>query len=291
MASARRLAGRPTSSGVSRRASDRSTGRAPSRSAATANRRPPVSPERPRRHPGRHQLSGDRVTASSDNPTGGDSGQGGRRRRQQQVGELPPHRGTNLTFPRGHDGQALRRSLGQRRAGLGERRAGAGLARLVAAGFERRHTWTTLDTKTGQNFDQRFETRAFDSRNTTAYTVYRLNITALYAGPAPARELRLADGSSAQPTAGRWSPRSATGRAVRPPRRAGVGFIGWLIHLPLSPILTTPRCGLPTACLARMTRIVAVGGNGVLADSTRCAAGLVRYSAQSGRRGWTIVME
>ena len=79
-----------------------------------------------------------------------------------------------------HDGQALRRGLGQRRAGLGQRRAGAELARLVAAGFERWHTWTTLDTKTGQNFDQRFETRAFDSRDTTAYTVYRLNITALH---------------------------------------------------------------------------------------------------------------
>jgi len=66
--------------------------------------------------------------------------------------------------------------------------AGAGLARLVAAGFERRHTWTTLDTKTGQIFDQRFETRVFDSRNTTAYTVYGLNITALYAGPVLRRE-------------------------------------------------------------------------------------------------------
>ncbi len=81
------------------------------------------------------------------------------------------------------------------------------------------------------------------------------------------------------------------GPSSAPAAETGVGFIGWLIHLPLSPILTTPRCGLPTACLARMTRIVAVGGNGVPADSTRCAAGLVRYSAQSGQHGSTIVME
>jgi len=38
----------------------------------------------------------------------------------------------------------------------------------------------TTDTKTGQNFDERFQTRAFDIPNTTAYTVYRLNITALH---------------------------------------------------------------------------------------------------------------
>ncbi len=291
MASARRLAGRPTSSGVSRRASDRSTGRAPSRSAATANRRPPVSPERPRRHPGRHQLSGDRVTASSDNPTGGDGGQGGRRRRQQQVGELPPHRGTNLTFPRGHDGQALRRGLGQRRAGLGERRAGAGLARLVAAGLERRHTWTTLDTETGQNFDQRFETRAFDSRNTTAYTVYRLNITALYAGPAPAcraapyrRQLRAADE--------RADGHRGQQRAEQCARRGDGCRLHRLAH-PLAvepdPDHSTlwPAHRLPCSHDADRSR----RGEWCPGGSTRRAAGLGRYSAQSGRRGSTIVME
>ncbi len=59
------------------------------------------------------QVSG--VTASSDNPPRGDGGQGGRRRRQQQVAGLPPDRVAQPDLPEGHDGQALRPGLGQRR--------------------------------------------------------------------------------------------------------------------------------------------------------------------------------
>ncbi|WP_055585733.1 ThuA domain-containing protein [Streptacidiphilus griseoplanus] len=39
-------------------------------------------------------------------------------------------------------------------------------------------SWTTLDTRSGQSFPDRFQTRQFTFGNTTAYPFYRLNITA-----------------------------------------------------------------------------------------------------------------
>ncbi|MFJ8198262.1 ThuA domain-containing protein [Streptomyces sp. NPDC096152] len=40
------------------------------------------------------------------------------------------------------------------------------------------NTWKTLDTQTGQNFPDRFETKQYKFANTTAYQYYRLNVTA-----------------------------------------------------------------------------------------------------------------
>lgn len=45
-------------------------------------------------------------------------------------------------------------------------------------------TWTTLDTRTGETFNARFQTRAFTFSNTTAYQYYRLNVTANNGGSA-----------------------------------------------------------------------------------------------------------
>jgi glucose/arabinose dehydrogenase/type 1 glutamine amidotransferase len=39
-------------------------------------------------------------------------------------------------------------------------------------------TWTTIDTRTGEVFPERFQTRKFQFSNTTVYAHYRLNITA-----------------------------------------------------------------------------------------------------------------
>ncbi|BCU79789.1 RICIN domain-containing protein [Luteolibacter sp. LG18] len=39
-------------------------------------------------------------------------------------------------------------------------------------------TWTTLDTRSGQSFTYRYQTKSFDFTNTTAYRYYRLNVTA-----------------------------------------------------------------------------------------------------------------
>jgi predicted alpha-1,2-mannosidase len=38
-------------------------------------------------------------------------------------------------------------------------------------------SWTTLDTRSGEDFPQRFQTRQFDIANDTAYSYYRLNVT------------------------------------------------------------------------------------------------------------------
>lgn len=38
-------------------------------------------------------------------------------------------------------------------------------------------SWTTLDTRTGESFESRFQTKTYEFANTTAYTFYRLDIT------------------------------------------------------------------------------------------------------------------
>src|SRR5690606_36971048 len=37
--------------------------------------------------------------------------------------------------------------------------------------------WTTIDSRSGQDFASRFQTRSFSFSNTTAYTYYRFNFT------------------------------------------------------------------------------------------------------------------
>ena len=43
-------------------------------------------------------------------------------------------------------------------------------------------TWTTLDTRTNETFPNRFQTKGYTFTNSTAYTYYRLNITAISSG-------------------------------------------------------------------------------------------------------------
>lgn len=43
-------------------------------------------------------------------------------------------------------------------------------------------TWVTLDTREGEDFPERFQTRTFLFQNTTPYLVYRLNITNVNSG-------------------------------------------------------------------------------------------------------------
>ncbi|MHC2992447.1 hypothetical protein OB13_12925 [Pontibacter sp. HJ8] len=42
--------------------------------------------------------------------------------------------------------------------------------------------WTTLDTRTGEMFSERFQTKTYNIENATAYTYYRLNISAIKDG-------------------------------------------------------------------------------------------------------------
>ncbi|MEV5407313.1 GH92 family glycosyl hydrolase [Thermopolyspora sp. NPDC052614] len=58
--------------------------------------------------------------------------------------------------------------------------------------------WTTLDTRTGETFDARFQRKEYRFENTTAYAYYRLNITANRgAGIIQLAEWELSDGSTA----------------------------------------------------------------------------------------------
>lgn len=43
-------------------------------------------------------------------------------------------------------------------------------------------TWTTLNTQTNQSFSARFQTKSYTLTNSTAYTYYRLNVTAVQSG-------------------------------------------------------------------------------------------------------------
>ncbi|MEV4759397.1 GH92 family glycosyl hydrolase [Micromonospora sp. NPDC049559] len=60
--------------------------------------------------------------------------------------------------------------------------------------------WTTLDSRTGQEFPERFQTRDYRFTNTTAYAYYRLDVTAVAGGTiTQLAELQLSDGDTTPP--------------------------------------------------------------------------------------------
>ncbi|RKS72642.1 putative alpha-1,2-mannosidase [Motilibacter peucedani] len=73
-------------------------------------------------------------------------------------------------------------------------------------------TWTTLDSRTGQTFADRFAQRVFDFSNTTAYPYYRLDISATNgADLVQLSEWRLSNGDDAPPPAGSMTTEAGTG--------------------------------------------------------------------------------
>ena len=61
-------------------------------------------------------------------------------------------------------------------------------------------SWTTLDTQTGQDFGDRFQTKEYHFTNTTAYSFYRLDITANHGdGLIQLAELQLSNGDTTPP--------------------------------------------------------------------------------------------
>ena len=88
-------------------------------------------------------------------------------------------------------------------------------------------TWTTVDSKTGQSFDQRFQAKVFDIPNTTAYAAYRLNVTANQSGGIiQLAEFRLSDGSPAVPPSGPMVAEVGSGPTSAYNAKTGVGFTG-----------------------------------------------------------------
>ena len=77
-------------------------------------------------------------------------------------------------------------------------------------------TWTTLDTRSGESFSERFQTKIYDFANSTAYKFFRLDITANHgAAIVQLAELQLSTGQENPPPA----PVMRSHRRQRPARR------------------------------------------------------------------------
>ncbi|MCX5203539.1 GH92 family glycosyl hydrolase [Streptomyces sp. NBC_00237] len=87
--------------------------------------------------------------------------------------------------------------------------------------------WTTLDTRKGETFASRFQTKTYDVTNDTAYQHYRLNITAN--GGAPILQLadvQFSNGDTSTPTPEDMRSQVDRGPSGSPTAKSGAGFTG-----------------------------------------------------------------
>ncbi|MEV6595629.1 GH92 family glycosyl hydrolase [Actinoplanes sp. NPDC051346] len=88
-------------------------------------------------------------------------------------------------------------------------------------------TWTTVDTRAGQTFDQRFQTKTFPVTNPASFGIYRLHITGHPSGNlTQLADLELADANTTPPPVGPMQSRIGNGPASSPTAKAGVGYTG-----------------------------------------------------------------
>ena len=88
-------------------------------------------------------------------------------------------------------------------------------------------TWTTVDTRNGVTFDQRFQTKTFDVAAPASFPIYRLSITGHPSGNlTQLAELELADANTSTPPPGDMQSRIGNGPASSPTAKAGVGYSG-----------------------------------------------------------------
>jgi predicted alpha-1,2-mannosidase len=88
-------------------------------------------------------------------------------------------------------------------------------------------TWTTVDTVTGNTFDERFQTKTFDVANPGRYEVYRLNITGHPSGNlTQLADLDIADANVTTPPQASMQSRIGPGPASSPTAKAGAGYTG-----------------------------------------------------------------
>ncbi|MGA5304970.1 GH92 family glycosyl hydrolase [Nucisporomicrobium flavum] len=88
-------------------------------------------------------------------------------------------------------------------------------------------TWTTVDTRTGQTFDERFQTKTYTVANPGSFPIYRLSITGHPSGNlTQLADLELADDNTGAPPAGPMQSRPGNGPASSPTAKAGVGYTG-----------------------------------------------------------------
>lgn len=89
-------------------------------------------------------------------------------------------------------------------------------------------TWTDLDTRTGQTFSERFQTKSYDFETDKAYQHFRLNITENN-GATDATQLadvQFSDGDTSTPAPSDMRTQVGNGPSGSPTAKAGAGFTG-----------------------------------------------------------------
>jgi predicted alpha-1,2-mannosidase len=88
-------------------------------------------------------------------------------------------------------------------------------------------TWTTVDTVTGNTFDQRFQTKTFEVAHPGSFEIYRLDITAHPSGNlTQLADLDIADANVTTPPPAPMQSRIGNGPAGSPTAKAGAGYTG-----------------------------------------------------------------
>ncbi|MBC9713136.1 glycoside hydrolase family 92 protein [Streptomyces sp. TRM66268-LWL] len=87
--------------------------------------------------------------------------------------------------------------------------------------------WTTLDTRSGESFSERFQTKTYDFENTTAYAHYRIDFTANHGdGILQLADVQFSDGDTSQPVPEDMQSAVDRGPSGSPTAKAGAGFTG-----------------------------------------------------------------
>src|SRR3954468_19181241 len=87
--------------------------------------------------------------------------------------------------------------------------------------------WTTVDTQTGQDFGERFQTKQYDVAHPGSYEYYRLNITANHSGDLiQLAELQLSDGDTTPPPATDMKAFATSGPVNGPTMKPNAGWTG-----------------------------------------------------------------
>lgn len=95
-------------------------------------------------------------------------------------------------------------------------------------GSEDGKTWTDLDTRTGQTFGERFQTKSYDFETDKAYQHFRLDITKNN-GATDATQLadvQFSDGDTSAPAPSDMRTQISNGPSGSPTAKAGAGFTG-----------------------------------------------------------------
>jgi len=88
-------------------------------------------------------------------------------------------------------------------------------------------TWTTVDSRQGEIFTDRFQTRVFDVTDPASFPIYRLNITGHPSGDlTQLADLELADANTTPPPPGPMQSRIGAGPTSSPTAKANAGYTG-----------------------------------------------------------------